>query len=104
LVATHYEPPNLVSFTAVIPFLGDLIGGFTLAGVDGETRFSRWAELSQGGLRGSIGSFLAPVVRRSWGTELSNIKRLVEAQTNSTLESDLGHPMLDQTAEVLEHV
>ena len=27
LVATRYEPPNLVSFTAVVPILGELIGG-----------------------------------------------------------------------------
>lgn len=104
LVATRYEPPNLVSFTAVVPILGELIGGFRLDGVDGETRLSRWGELNQGGLRGSIGSALAPVVRRSWGTELSNIKRLIEAQTDSTPEPDQGHSMLDQTAEVLEHV
>ena len=91
LVATRYEPPNLASFTAVVPVIGELIGGFRLESVDGGTRLSRWGELNQGGLRGSIGSALAPVVRRSWGTELSNIKRLIEAQTDSTLEPDQGH-------------
>jgi hypothetical protein len=90
LVATRYEPPNLVSFTAVVPVLGDLIGGFTLESVGGQTRLSRWTELNAGGLRGAMGSILAPIVRRSQGTELSNIKRLIEAQTDSTLRG-LGH-------------
>ena len=104
LVATRYEPPNLVSFTAVVPVIGDLIGGFTLENVDGGTRLSRWGELNAGGLRGAIGSILAPIVRRSWGTELSNIKRLIEVQTDSTLEPELGHRAQDQTPEALERV
>jgi uncharacterized protein YndB with AHSA1/START domain len=79
LVATRYEPPHLVAFTAVVPIIGDLIGGFTLESVDDGTRLSRWGELHSSGLKGAIGSALAPVVRRSWGTELSNIKRLIEA-------------------------
>ena len=91
LVATRYEPPHLVSFTAVVPFIGDLIGGFTLESVDGGTRLSRWGELNAGGLKGAIGSALAPVVRRSWSTELSNIKRLIEARTDSTPAPELGH-------------
>ena len=91
LVATRYEPPHLVSFTAVVPFIGDLIGGFTLESVDGGTRLSRWGELNAGGLKGAIGSALAPVVRRSWGTELSNIKRLIEARTDSTPAPAPGH-------------
>jgi len=80
LVATRYEPPDLVSFTAAVPVLGDLTGGFTLESVGGETRLSRWTELNAGGLRGAIGSILAPIVRRSQGTELSNLKRLIEAR------------------------
>ena len=80
LVATRYEPPNLISFTAAVPVIGDLIGGFTLESVDGGTRLSRWAELNVGGLRGAIGSILAPIVRRENGTELSNLKRLIEAR------------------------
>lgn len=89
LVATRYEPPHLVSFRAVVPVLGDLIGGFTLESVGGETRFSRWTELNAGGLRGAIGSILAPIVRRSQGTELSNIKRLIEERTDSTLPQEV---------------
>lgn len=81
LVATRYEPPRLVSFTAAVPVLGDLIGGFTFESVGGETRLSRWTEMKAGGLGGMIGSILAPFVRRSWGTELSNIKRLIEARS-----------------------
>ena len=67
LVATRYEPPYLVSFKAVVPVIGDLIGGFTLESVDGGTRLSRWAELNAGGIRGAIGSILAPFVRRVVG-------------------------------------
>ena len=67
LVATRYEPPYLVSFKAVVPVIGDLIGGFTLESVDGGTRLSRWAELNAGGIRGAIGSILAPIVRRANG-------------------------------------
>lgn len=82
LVATRYEPPHRVSFTAVVPLIGDLIGGFTLESVGGETRLSRWTELNAGGLRGAFGSLLAPMVRRSHGTELSTLKRLIEARTS----------------------
>ena len=104
LVATRYEPPYLVSFKAVVPVIGDLIGGFTLESVDGGTRLSRWAELNAGGLRGAMSSILAPIVRRENRAELSNIKRLIEARTNSTLEPELGHSMQDQTGEAVEGV
>jgi len=80
LVPTRYEPPHLVSFTAAVPVLGDLRGGFTIESVADETRLSRWTELNAGGLRGAIGSILAPIVRRSQGAELSNLKRLIEAR------------------------
>jgi hypothetical protein len=104
LVATRYEPPHLVSFTAVVPVLGDLIGGFTLESVGGETRLSRWTALNADGLRGAIGSILAPIARRSQRTELSNLKRLIEARTDSTLPPEAGHRTQDQTAEALKHV
>jgi hypothetical protein len=84
LVATRYEPPHLVSFTAVVPGIGDLIGGFTIESVDGQTRLSRWTELKAGGLRGAIVSILAPIVRRSQGTELANLKRLIEARPDGS--------------------
>ena len=83
LVATRYEPPHLVSFTASVPFLGDLSGGFTIESQGGETRLSRWTELNAGGLRGEIGSILAPLVRRLHGAELSNLKRLIEARPDT---------------------
>jgi hypothetical protein len=99
LVATRYEPPNLVSFTAAVPIIGDLIGGFTIEGVDGETRLSRWTELNAGGLRGAIGSLLAPVVRRSQGTELSNLKRLIEAGPDSSQAPTPSRRSDDQIAD-----
>src|SRR6478736_5826296 len=68
LVATRYEPPHLVAFTAVVPLLGDLTGGFTIEDVGGKTRLSRWTELDAGGVRGAIGSLIAPMVRRAQGT------------------------------------
>jgi uncharacterized protein YndB with AHSA1/START domain len=80
LVATRYEPPQLVSFTAEVVLLGHLVGGFTFEDVDGRTRLSRWTELEAGGARGMLGSLLAPVVRRSQTTELANLKRLIEAR------------------------
>jgi hypothetical protein len=104
LVATRYEPPQLVAFTAVVPIIGDLIGGFTLESVDGGTRLSRWGELHAGGPRGVIGSILAPVVRRSWGTELSNIKRLIEARPDVTRPLEVGDRAHGQAADALEHV
>jgi uncharacterized protein YndB with AHSA1/START domain len=78
LVTTHYAPPLLVSFTAVVPLMGPLIGGFTFERVGGGTRISRWAELEATGARGMLGTVLAPVVRRAWSTELANLKRLIE--------------------------
>jgi hypothetical protein len=80
LVATRYEPPQLVSFMAEVVLLGHLVGGFTFENVDGRTRLSRWTELEAGGARGMLGSLLAPVVRRSQATELANLKRLIEAR------------------------
>ena len=38
LVATHYDPGRLISFTADVPLLGRLIGGFTFESVGVETR------------------------------------------------------------------
>jgi hypothetical protein len=102
LVATRYEPPHLVSFSAVVPVLGDLAGGFTFESVGGQTRLSRWSELDGGGLRGAIGSILAPIVRRSQGTELSNLKRLIEARPEPMPSPEVGHPTQDQTAEAHE--
>lgn len=80
LVTTQFDPAHLVSFTADVAILGHLVGGFTFQSADGGTRLSRWTELEEGGAKGMIGRILSPVVRRSQGAELANIKRLIEAQ------------------------
>ena len=80
LVATHYDPGHLVSFTVEVALLGHLIGGFTFERVGTETRLSRWTELGGGGAREMLGRLLLPLVRRSQGTELANLKRLIEAR------------------------
>ena len=103
LVATRYEPPHLVSFTAAVPVLGDLIGGFTIESVGTETRLSRWTELNAGGLRGAIGSILVPIVRRSQATELSNLKRLIEGRPDSSLPSTAVGRTEDQIADAPQH-
>jgi len=103
LVATRYEPPHLVSFTGSVPGLGDLSGGFTIESVAGKTRLSRWTELNAGGLRGAVGSMLAPLVRRLQGVELSNLKRLIEASPDSTRPSTSIPRPEDQIADAAEH-
>jgi len=80
LVTTHYDPRHSISFTADVALIGRLIGGFTFESVGGGTRLSRWTELEGGGAREMLGRILAPVVRRSQATELTNLKRLIEAQ------------------------
>jgi hypothetical protein len=79
VVGVDYEPAHLVSFTADVALIGSLVGGFTFERVGSGTRLSRWTELEAGGLRERLGATLAPVVRRSQGTELANLKRLIEA-------------------------
>lgn len=80
LTATRYDPGRLISFTADVAVLGRLVGGFTFEGVGTETRISRWTELDGGGARGLLGRILLPLVGRSQGTELANLKRLIEAR------------------------
>jgi uncharacterized protein YndB with AHSA1/START domain len=55
LVTTHYEPPQLVSFTAEVPLIGHLVGGFTFESIGGGTRLSRWTELEAAGRAGCSG-------------------------------------------------
>jgi uncharacterized protein YndB with AHSA1/START domain len=98
LVATRFEPPYLVSFTAELPVIGQLVGGFTLEDIGAETRLSRWTEVNVGGLRGVLGSGLAPIVRRTQGTELRNLKRLIEARPDSALPSTSARRSRDQFA------
>ena len=80
LVVTHYDPGRRVSFTAEVAILGHLVGGFTFESMGTETRLSRWTQLGGGGPRELLGRLLLPLVRRSQGTELANLKRLIEAR------------------------
>ena len=80
LVTRHYDPGHLVAFTADVKLLGHLVGGFTFETVGSQTRLSRWTEMESGGARGLVGAILAPVVRKAQGTELANLKRLIEAR------------------------
>lgn len=79
LFTTHYEPPQLISFTADVKLLGHLTGGFTFESVDSQTRLSRWTQMDSGGPRGMVGTMLAPVVRKAQSAELASLKRLIEA-------------------------
>jgi len=80
LVATHYEPGHLISYTAVIPLLGQVIGGYTFESVDSGTRLSRWTEADLGRAEGLLGPIVARLVRGGQGTELANLKRLIETR------------------------
>jgi uncharacterized protein YndB with AHSA1/START domain len=103
LLTTVFEPPHLVSFTAVLPIIGDLIGGFTFETAGDGTRLSRWTEMHAGGLRGVLGALLAPAVLRGQKTELSNLKRLLEARPDSMLQSTAMRRTPDQTGDAPEH-
>ena len=80
LVATEYEPERLISYTAVIPMLGQVVGGYTFESVDGGTRMSRWTEAELGRAEGLIGPLAARLFKGAQGTELANLRRLIEAQ------------------------
>lgn len=80
LVATQYEPGHLISYAAAIPLLGQVVGGYTFESVGGETRLSRWTEADLGRAQGLLGPLFARLVRRGQGTELANLKRLIEAR------------------------
>jgi uncharacterized protein YndB with AHSA1/START domain len=79
LVATEYEPERRISYTAVVPILGQAIGGFTFESVDGGTRISRWTEAELGRGEGLFGPLATRLVKRAQGTELANLRRLIEA-------------------------
>ena len=80
MVATSVERDRLVSFTADVAVLGRILGGFTFETVGASTRLARWSELQPGGLRGALGSLIAPLVRSAQQTEMANLKRLIEAR------------------------
>jgi uncharacterized protein YndB with AHSA1/START domain len=79
LVATEYEPLRLISYVATIPILGRVIGGYTFDSVDGGTRMSRWTEAELGRGEGLFGPLAARLFSRAQGSELANLKRLIEA-------------------------
>ena len=80
MVATAFEPPQLISFTADVKLLGRIVGGFTFESVDKGTRLSRWTEADLGRGERLLAPLLVRVVRRFQRTELANLKRLIEAQ------------------------
>jgi uncharacterized protein YndB with AHSA1/START domain len=78
MVVTDYEPRHLISYTVVVPLLGHVTGGFTFEDVGGATRLSRWSDLSRANRL--LGPILARVLRRTQRSEMSNLKRLIEAR------------------------
>lgn len=80
IVVTRYEPGHLLSYAAVVPLIGRTTGDFTFESAGGGTRLSRDGDVSLGRAEGLLGPTLARVLRSGWGTELSNLKRLVEAE------------------------
>ena len=80
IVVTKYEPLHLISITAAVPLLGQAEGGFSFESDGGGTRLSRVGELDLGRAGGLLGPLLARVLRSGWGTEMSNLKRLIEAR------------------------
>ncbi|MDO8484282.1 MAG: SRPBCC family protein [Candidatus Limnocylindrales bacterium] len=81
IVVTQYEPGQLLAYTADVPLLGHTTGGFTFESIGGSTRLSRWGELELGRAEGLFGPTLTRVLRGGWGTEMSNLKRLIEARS-----------------------
>ena len=79
IVVTQYEPGHLLSYDATVPLIGNTSGSFTFESVAGGTRLSRAGALDLGRAEGLLGPALARVLRGGWKTELSNLKRLVEA-------------------------
>jgi uncharacterized protein YndB with AHSA1/START domain len=80
LVATAYEPGRRISYTAAIPLLGQVIGGYTFERVDDGTRLTRWTEAELGRAEGLLGPLFARSLNSTQGTELANLKRLIEAR------------------------
>lgn len=80
LVATEYEPGRLISYSAAVPLLGQVIGGYTFESVDGGTRLSRWTEAELGRAERLLGPIVARSVSSGQGTELANLKRLIETR------------------------
>jgi uncharacterized protein YndB with AHSA1/START domain len=80
IVVTQYEPRHLISFTSDVKLLGRVTGGVTFENVGGATRLSRWSEADLGRANRLLGPILARLVRWGQGSEMSNLKRLIEAR------------------------
>lgn len=80
IVVTRYEPGHLLMYDAAVPLIGHAPGGFTFESIGDGTRLTRGGEVSLGRAEGLLGPVLARVLRGGWRTELSNLKRLIEAQ------------------------
>ena len=87
LVVTKYEPPHLIWYTAKIPLLGSLGGGFSFEREEQGTRLTRTTEGDLGGILGFISPMLLGLLRSSQQIELGNIKRLVEAASEPRVEA-----------------
>jgi uncharacterized protein YndB with AHSA1/START domain len=87
LVVTRWEPPHLVWYTAKIPLVGSLGGGFSFERVEQGTRLTRTTEGDLGGILGLISPMLLGPLRSSQQIELGNIKRLVEAAYEMQVEA-----------------
>jgi len=79
LVTTEYEPGHVITYAATIPILGQVIGGYTFESVGAGTRLSRWTEADLGRAERWLGPLFARALRSGQGTELANLKRLIEA-------------------------
>ena len=78
IVVTQYEPGRLISFDADAPLLGHAAQTLTFETATGGTRLAREAQLGLGRAERLLGPLLLRVLRSSWGTEMSNLKRLIE--------------------------
>ena len=80
IAVTQYEPGHRISIKAAVPLLGRVVQEITFETVGGGTRLSRKGELELGRAEGLLGPILLRVLRSGWRTEMSNLKRLIEAR------------------------
>ena len=81
IVVTQYAPGHMIAYTATVPLIGETTGGITFESLDGGTRLLRWGELGLGRAEGFLGPMVTRLLRSGWGTELANLKRLIEARS-----------------------
>ena len=80
IVVTEFEPGRHVSFDATVPLLGHAAQTFTFEADAQGTRVAREAQLGLGRAEGLLGPLLLRLLGSGWRTELSNLKRLIEAR------------------------